>query len=333
METVETQEPPPPSLDPSLAPALLFYCGRGGADPEKEGVGGGARLIYSIPKRRLLLAGEVDHLFDDVNWITPQGWMLTLDPATSATSLRDPFTSRAITLPPDTGGLLAGSNETTCVMSTLTPADPGCVVLVIHLTDPVLCYCRPGGTRWLRHEYRPELLVTDDRDKIIEAVVMLTAVGGRFYADWDDKLATFEFSAGPTLSSCIVPDRSKPAGCYFTKACMVASCGELFRVQFCYSRLCGRRILRVLVQKLDSTGGWMKVTGLGTNRVFFVSSGQFGASMCADKVGLKSNCIYFMIEGDKGLYVYSIEQGTTTLHSPGIEIPDDMTPILLMPVA
>ncbi|OEL15194.1 hypothetical protein BAE44_0023787 [Dichanthelium oligosanthes] len=193
METVETQELPPPPLDSSLAPVLVFNCGRGGADPEEGD--GGARLVYSIPKKQLLLARESDCFIDNVNWVTAQGWMLTLEPGTRRTSLRDPFTSRTVSLPPDSDGLLAGSDETTCVMSTCRPTDPGCVVLVAHLTDPVLCYCRPGGSRWFRYEYQHDLLVTDGG--FIKAKP--TAALGRFYTYWV-KLATLEFSPDPTLS-------------------------------------------------------------------------------------------------------------------------------------
>ncbi|XP_062198800.1 uncharacterized protein LOC133901446 [Phragmites australis] len=285
METIEQQDSPP-LLDPSLAPLMLFDAGRDGGEPEEEN--GGARLVYSIPKRRLLLARELDRFIDDVTWITPQGWMLMLDPATRTVSLLDPFTSRRVHLPPDLDSLVASSDNTRCVMSTHRLTDPGCIMLVIHLTDPVLCYCRPGGSWWFRHEYRLELLVVDDcfdRDSIIGAVVRLTAVGGRFYTHWDDKLGTLEFSSDPTLSCSHVVDRWIPAG-YYLRAFQVESCGDLFR---------------------------------------------FGVSMSADKVGLKANCIYFMNQDDKGLYVYNMEQGTTTLHNPTLEIPDSMEPILLMP--
>ncbi|CAL5064561.1 unnamed protein product [Urochloa decumbens] len=282
-EVVETQEPALPPLDPTLAPVLMFYCGRGGADPEEEGDVGSARLVYSIPKRQLLLAGEVDLLFDDVNWVTPQGWMLTLDPATRATSLRDPFTSRAIALPPDTGGLLAGSDETTCVISTPTPADPSCVVLVIHLTNPVLCYCRPGGTRWLRHEYRPELLVTDDhldRDKIIHA-------GGEPH---HGRLGQ--------VPHVLVRQGGDPR-------VLAGGAGA------------NSTIRHRDLEKLEwSSGAWVKAGDLGSNRVFFISEDQFGASLPADEFGFKENCIYFCNNYDKGLYVYDMEQGTTAMHNP-----------------
>ncbi|KAL6655949.1 hypothetical protein ACP70R_006775 [Stipagrostis hirtigluma subsp. patula] len=327
-----------PTLDPSLAPVLLFDCGRGGADDDEEEANRDSKLlIYSIPRRQLLAASTrgLDHLVDGANWITPQGWVLTLDPATRDASLHDPFTSRRVPLPPDRENLLSTSDETKCILSTHRPADPGCVVLVVHRNEPVLCYCRPGSRRWLRHEYRPELLAVDDRygrREIINAMTKLTAAGGAFYTNWDGKLATLRFSPDhPTLSTSHVTDEAAPTRCYFlTEACLVESCGELFTVRFCYTQLCDRRILHVEVEKLDGArSAWVKVAGLG-DRVFVVGSGQFGASMPADRFGLRANCVYFTNKGDKGLYVHSMEQGTTTLHNPGSDIPDSTGSILLI---
>lgn len=76
----------------------------------------------------------------------------------------------------------------------------------------------------------------------------------------------------------------------------------------------------------------MKVAALGDNRVFFSArdKDEFGASMAADEVGLKANCIYFTLEDDKGLYVHDLEQGTTILHNPGPDVPDCTEPLLSM---
>jgi hypothetical protein len=111
------------------------------------------------------------------------------------------------------------------------------------------------------------------------------------------------------------------------KYCVLESCGQLFTVRFCYTRLCDKRVSRVEVQKLDwSESAWVKVD----NRVFFVRWGQLVASLAADELGLKENCVYFTLNGDKGLYIYDMEQGTTTQHDPGLDVPDSMEPILLM---
>ncbi|KAL6655943.1 hypothetical protein ACP70R_006769 [Stipagrostis hirtigluma subsp. patula] len=330
METVENQDAPP-LLDAGLAPTLLFDYGDGAGaagEPTDD-----ARFLYSIPKRRLQLAKGFDHLVDDVNWITPQGWVLTLDPDTRDASLRDPFTSRRVPLPPDRENLLSSSEDTKCVLSTHRPADPGCVVLVVHLTDPVLCYCRPGDRRWLRHEYRPELLIFQARGDIIKSMASLTAAGGRFYTDMfgDGKLVTLAFSPGPELSISDLALWPFPAGCCFAQSCVVESCGDLFWVQFCYTGLSDRRVLCVEVHKLDwSKSALVKVAEIGDNRVFFARRGQFGASMAADELGLKPNCIYYSDSDDKGLYIYDMEQGTTKLCNPGPDVEDSIQPILLM---
>lgn len=98
-------------------------------------------------------------------------------------------------------------------------------------------------------------------------------------------------------------------------------------VSFCYTRLSETRISRVQVQKLDwSKKAWVKVAGLGVNRVFFIRWGQFGVSRAADELGLKGNCVYFTVPADKGLYVHDMEQGTTSVHDPGLNVPDSMEP-------
>ncbi|GJM98903.1 hypothetical protein PR202_ga15955 [Eleusine coracana subsp. coracana] len=115
---------PPLPLDPSLAPVLLFDCGRGGVDPEEATDDVDARLVYSIPKEQLLLARGLDTIIDNMSWITPQGWVMTLDPATRDVSLHDPFTSRIVRLPPDPDFLVESSEDTRCIMSTSQPTDP-----------------------------------------------------------------------------------------------------------------------------------------------------------------------------------------------------------------
>ncbi|KAL6846628.1 hypothetical protein ACP4OV_024076 [Aristida adscensionis] len=347
METAESQEPSP--LEPDVAPALLFDHGDG------DGGGGGARFLYSIPKRRLLLARGLDAVIANPSRVTPQGWVLRLDDATRAASLWDPFTSRSVRLPPDADGVLAGcisraaaadagggGGGPTCVMSTRRPTDPGCVVLVVHRTEPVLCYCRPGdaGGGWRRHEYRREELFVGERrgrGDVARPMAFLAAAGDRFYEHdmCDGSLVTLGFSPElePELSSSLVTDTPLPTGCCIWEVCPVESCGDLFMVRFHYALIDERTILSVDVQRLDlSKRAFVKVTEIGDNRVFFAHSrGQFGASMPADELGFKPNSVCFFKSDDKGIYVYDIEQGTTTLHNPGPDIPDSLQPILLMP--
>lgn len=328
METVENEDSPPP-LDPSLAPVLLFDVEAGDDD---------ARSLYSIPKKRALQATGFGRFVADAHWVTPQGWVLTLDPGSRDVSLRDPFSSRMVHLPPDPEGLL-DSQTTRCLLSTHRPrdGDPACVVLVVHRKVPVLYYCRPGGDRWFQHEYQTEI-IHDDPDISVKVMERLTAVGGsRFLGHLlvDEKVVTLDISPEPTLTVAHAANSPWPVGCSQIRSWKVESCGDLFTVRFCYTALCDKRVSRIQVDRLDwSSNAWVReAAGLGVNRAFFISTGQFGVSMAAHEVGLEPNCIYFTEKDDKGLYVHDTQQGTTKLHNLDPDIPDSAWTLLLMPVA
>ena len=259
---MENQEDSPP-LDPTLAPALLFEPGHGGADEageeETTDDDGGTRFLYSIPKRRLLVVAGFDYLNSDAaTWITPQGWVLVLDPSTRDACLRDPFTSRTVRLPSDhQESLLPSSNEhTRCLLSKHRPTaaaadDPGCIVLLVHLEEPVLWYFSPGGSRWLRHEYSPELISSDDHSHIMWAMSSLTAARGKFYAlvFGDNKIMALEFSPGPIFSTTHLV--RTPFLSRFLQVRLVESCGDLFFFQrVSLEPFCAQSITEINVYKL-----------------------------------------------------------------------------------
>jgi len=347
MDSLETQDSPP--LDPSLAPILVFGSGHGGVEAGEETTtndgSGTSGFLYSIPKRQLLPAAGFGYLNSDASWITPQGWVLTLDPRTRDACLRDPFTSGAVVpLPRDLEGLLPSNNEhSRCLLSTRRPADDpaGCVVLVLHLERPVLWHCSCGSPgpglpspSWSRHEYPSELITASSRGVAMWDMSMLTAVRGRFYTSGvsDDRLVTLEFSpAGrPVFSTPRAAITPWLSGCF--RVGLVESRGDLFAVRFSLELARGKGVVDIFVYKLVfSDNAWVKVAQLGDSRVFFLGKGTVGASMAAEEVGLKENCIYFTNEDDKGLYVYDMEQGSITLHNPGPDVPDCTEPMFLMP--
>uniref|UniRef100_I1QNL7 KIB1-4 beta-propeller domain-containing protein n=1 Tax=Oryza glaberrima TaxID=4538 RepID=I1QNL7_ORYGL len=96
--------------------------------------------------------------------------------------------------------------------------------------------------------------------------------------------------------------------------------------------LCAQKVSQIEVHKLDlSRRIWVKVSTIG-NMVFFVHSTDSGvsASLNAEDVVLKRNCIYYVRPKDKGLYIYDIERGTTSVHNPGVDLADYLTPDIMM---
>ena len=202
MDSLETQDSPP--LDPSLAPILVFGSGHGGVEAGEETTtndgSGTSGFLYSIPKRQLLpAAAGFAYLNSDASWITPQGWVLTLDPrlpARATLACATPSPPARWCLCPGTGR--ASSRAATSARGascrragrpTTPPA--GCVVLVLHLERPVLWHCSCGGgtpgaggspspPSWSRHEYPSELITASSRGVAMWVVSMLTEARGRF---------------------------------------------------------------------------------------------------------------------------------------------------------
>ncbi|KAF7065403.1 hypothetical protein CFC21_071509 [Triticum aestivum] len=357
-------------LDPTLFPLLLFdydYYEPGG-DSTDDSIDGdledqedhdgsdeseksdnddetseanGAFFFYSITKR-LLLRKRVDHLKDHLYWTTPQGWMLMSHPDSHDTFLWNPFTHERIGLPPDEDDFLP-STRIRCLLSH-RPTDPDCVVVVVNCRDTILWYCHPGANRWSSHMYdytggnqwftnMQDVVAHDQiRRAAVRSMSSLTAVGGKFYAHMSDRVVRLEFLPNPTFTTIPAEEASNTGYSYTcSHSSLLESCGELFSLIMKHPTVCDHKVAQIEVQKLDlSTRAWVKVDKLD-DRVFFVDSGCLGASLGAKEVGLKGNCIYFVRRQDKALYVYDMERGTTAVHDPGLDLPDDMAPEIVVP--
>ncbi|XBI81081.1 hypothetical protein VPH35_090077 [Triticum aestivum] len=247
------------------------------------------------------------------------------------TFLWNPSTRQRIGLPSGQGGFLE-ENTTRCLLSH-APTDPNCVVLVINFRDTVLWYCSPAaGAQWFEHRYESRML-DQRRNKVVRRMRrLITTFGGMFYADLFWAVVTLRFSPHPTFTVTPVDVRSRRLhSC--TEFQLLESRGELFRVSF-GQQFFVDEVLHVGVQRLDvAEMAWVKVHTLG-DRVFLVNSRYFGASLSAEEAGLKRDCVYFLRHGDKGLYAYNMERGTTTLHNPGQHLKDDVAAeILLIPAS
>ncbi|BAF24982.1 Os09g0384900 [Oryza sativa Japonica Group] len=290
-------------------------------------------FFYSIAKRELL-SKRVDEFGIHLYWITAQGWLLMVHLELYEIFLWSPITNQKINLPFDEDNFLANNNVVKCFLSH-KPSDPNCIVLVVNCRDTMFWYCHPKGDVWFRHEYQSSMISTgEDRENVIATVKHLTAVGGRFHAylNQDKAILTLEFLPKPTFTTTPVKDAPDPSyWCTFSTCFLLESGGELFTLSFKHPIECVDKVMQIEVHKLNlSQRIWMKVSTID-NKAFLVDCTGFGASLNAEDVGLKRNCIYFVRPKDKGLYVYNMERGTTTIHNPGEDLPDNIALEIVMP--
>uniref|UniRef100_A0A0E0QQV4 KIB1-4 beta-propeller domain-containing protein n=1 Tax=Oryza rufipogon TaxID=4529 RepID=A0A0E0QQV4_ORYRU len=283
-------------------------------------------FFYSIARKELLCKrGDIFNCHS--YWRTPQGWLLMVHLESHETFLWSPFTDQRINLPLDEDSFLT-NNEVVCLLSH-KPTYPNCVVLVVNCRNTSFWYCYPQGHTWFKHEYQSSMITThENRRNVILTMKDLTAVGGRFctYLSKEKAIVTLEFLPNPTFTTTPVKDASDPIYWYTTFTnCLLESCGELFMLSFKHPVVCAQKVVQIEVHKLDlSRRIWVKVNTIG-NKAFLVECIGFGSSLTAEDVGLKRNCIYFVRPNDKGLYVYDMERGTTVMHNPGADLPDNMT--------
>uniref|UniRef100_A0A0E0J0U9 KIB1-4 beta-propeller domain-containing protein n=1 Tax=Oryza nivara TaxID=4536 RepID=A0A0E0J0U9_ORYNI len=287
-------------------------------------------LLYSISSQQLLANSGLDDLKDHFYWITPQGWLLMLHRDSHEIFLRNPFTSQRINLPFDQDRFLR-KNYIRCLLSH-KPTDSNCVVLILSLHDTVIWYCRPGGMQWFKHEYQARRFFRH-RGTVIENMSLITAVGGKFCTVFPSTVVTLDFSPNPTFD--IVAVTSVQNSVYkFMEIYLLESRGELFCLYFYPPVSCPNKTVEISVYKLDIlTTAWVKVDTLG-DRAFFIDTREdYGTSVNAKEACLQENCIYFSRHKDKGLYVYSMERGTTAAINPSTDLVDDVAAQILMPAS
>ncbi|KQK08460.1 hypothetical protein BRADI_2g41995v3, partial [Brachypodium distachyon] len=289
-------------------------------------------FLYSISRRQLQSSTLLNDLKDHFYWVTPQGWLLMLHRGSRQTFLWDLYTQQRISLPSDQDNFLAKS-MTRCLLShkpgtTTDSTSRSCVVvLVVDLNATVL---------W--HKYQSTMLAEDHHDNVIINMRFLTAVGDKFCScligipGFVDYVVTLEFSPYPTVRRTLAVERKSSYFYDYVGHRLLESCGELFIVRF-YHPCRQDKVVHIDVHRLDmAERAWVKVETLG-GRVFFLDSAYSGASLSAEEAGLKGNCIYFLRCDDKGLYVYDMERGTTAIHNPGLDLLDDVTPVIVMPLS
>uniref|UniRef100_A0A0E0ERT2 KIB1-4 beta-propeller domain-containing protein n=1 Tax=Oryza meridionalis TaxID=40149 RepID=A0A0E0ERT2_9ORYZ len=289
-------------------------------------------FFYSIAKRQLM-SKRVEEFNTHFYWTTPQGWLLMVHPESHKVFLWSPFIDQRINLPFDEDGFFT-NNTVRCLLSH-RPTDSNCVVLVVNCRKTIFWYCHPQGHIWFKHEYQSSIISTRESHKdVIKTMKLLTTIKGRFYTYLckDKAIVTLEFLPKPTFRTTPVEDAPNPSYWSIYTSYFLESCGDLFMLSYKHPVLCSQKVSQIEVHKLDlSRRIWVKVSTIG-NMAFFVDSTDSGvsASLNAEDVGLKRNCIYFVRPNDKGLHIYDIERGTTSIHNPGVDLADYLTPDIMM---
>ncbi|EAZ44618.1 hypothetical protein OsJ_29240 [Oryza sativa Japonica Group] len=179
-----------------------------------------------------------------------------------------------------------------------------------------------------------QLLANSGLDDLKDLFYWITPqVGGKFCTAFFSTVVTLDFSPNPTFD--IVAVTLVQNSVYnFREIYLLESRGELFCLYFYPPGACSNKTVEISVYKLDiPTTAWVKVDTLG-DRAFIINTRKgYGASVNAKEACLQENCIYFSRHRDKGLYVYSMERGTTAAINPSTDLVDDVAAQILMPAS
>lgn len=144
-------------------------------------------LLYNISSKQLVAHDKLYDLKYHFYWITPQGWLLMLHRDSHEIFLWNPSTSQRISLPFNQDRFLR-KNYTRCLLSH-SPTDPNCIVLILSLHNTIIWYCHIGGTQLSMHEYHARRFHRH-RLTVIKSMSLFTAVGGKFYTTFGDRIVT-----------------------------------------------------------------------------------------------------------------------------------------------
>ncbi|KAK3128311.1 hypothetical protein QOZ80_6BG0459780 [Eleusine coracana subsp. coracana] len=276
---------------------------------------------------------DADELRGKRSWPTSSGWVLTWDPATSATYLWNPSSApgnennRRVALPPMAHPPPAGS---VCALSGSPTA--GCTVV---LSEPgestVLWYCHVGdGATWTRHEYDigtlsvPRFLAGTPPMK--RFFVRVASWRGRFYyhrSETELGVIDFPTTAGGSPEFSVltlakpVPLRDPGPGSWLQASVYPVDVdGNLHLVYVVKHGPDLENVAYVGVYRMDSAGRneFVKVESIGDRAV--VTGNGSGAWCPATEFGLTSNCVYWMSPFDKRLHLFDIGAGTESVQDP-----------------
>ncbi|KAL6840302.1 hypothetical protein ACP4OV_030112 [Aristida adscensionis] len=275
------------SLGFGSVPLLVYFYGR---HPD-------LRLTTFSPADQSLRTGVVPELTENNSHVTPQGWVFLHEPDTRRARLWDPRSGDTVALPPTDDDL--PESRKCCISAAPTAAAP-CVVVILHLAEPRLLYCRVGDSRWTAHGYDigcVDLPYPPPKRRVIREAA---AMGGKFYFLEMGKLGAIDFSSSspePALSFLDYPLIGFPDASSCALPYLVVSRGELFMVNI-YFKDVTPEVLTMRVHRFgDLSGPTATLTELHDlgDRAFLLSDSNEQLLCSASKYGIKGNRVYAML--------------------------------------
>ncbi|KAF0927982.1 hypothetical protein E2562_037072 [Oryza meyeriana var. granulata] len=291
------------------------------------------------------LTTTMDVLRDHRCFETPQGWILSLHPASLRTFLWRPEDGKMIHLPAMEKDF---PRSCKCLISGKARDDPDRVVVVLDLDEEEYWLCRVrGGKRWERHGYAITVYNAygEPRDKHIARLNGVAAVGGKLYYEHSGReLGVVELDNrdgdGEPCLTCVRVDMAEvdlPDERPLRSSYLVESRGELYLVVVFFHGFDAHSVDELAVYRMDFASlpaAWRRVGGIGGDRVFLLggdSSGWscFGASCSAVEHRLRGNTIYLVnhvaIE-ENALHVFDMGRGTHVVQRPFHDFPRPLRP-------
>nr|GLL37278.1 uncharacterized protein LOC109181746 [Ipomoea trifida] len=198
-----------------------------------------------------------------------------------------------------------------------SPHDPSCYVVLIYKHgdfDMFFNFCKIGG----EHAFVKQLC----RNSVIQS---FTSFGGNLYGlkkysttlvrvEFNDQSAQFEEVIGGDLFS-EPSSRPKWSGLYAI-GYITENCGEILLVTKIYFAKRHWQVENIRVFRADLCARkWVEMESIGERTIFL---GSVGGIFCinSNNANVRNNCIYFIEENDRNIYVFDLEDMSVSINLP-----------------
>nr|GMD46837.1 F-box/kelch-repeat protein At1g57790-like [Ipomoea batatas] len=198
-----------------------------------------------------------------------------------------------------------------------SPHDPSCYVVLIQEHgdfDMFFNFCKIGG----EHAFVKQLC----RNSVIQS---FTSFGGNLYGlkkysttlvrvEFNDQSAQFEEVIGGDLFD-EPSSRPKWSGMYAI-GYITENCGEILLVTKIYFAKRHWQVENIRVFRADLCARkWVEMESIGERTIFL---GSVGGIFCinSNNANVRNNCIYFIEENDRNIYVFDLEDMSVSINLP-----------------